>query len=285
MTDNFITFLSSMSQDLCWLEKSAGSRDPLLEHCLQRGGREVGGGIVGVAATFMVLGVMAGLLWLVRVLKQREAVEEEVNSRVKKNLVPVSKKPESELTVVLDLDETLISFGDDAFAAKGAAGVRLRPQLKEFLEYLEEADLEVIIWTAATRSYSKCIHDAINAIKPNVIDYRVYRTNAWYTPQDHVKDLRRLGRDLDKVVMVENRAASGRLQPDNTILVPDFIHKGRGAPQDDNSLRQVTNILKAIVKSKQSVPSFLRRTKMSQHVSADRVWVLLMQVVDNTDTD
>eukprot|EP01064_Diplonema_japonicum_P015060 TRINITY_DN22824_c0_g1_i1.p3 TRINITY_DN22824_c0_g1~~TRINITY_DN22824_c0_g1_i1.p3 ORF type:complete len:310 (+),score=27.55 TRINITY_DN22824_c0_g1_i1:2088-3017(+) len=276
--EGLITFLTAMPHDLCWLERAATGgglgKDPLLEHCLLRAENgEVGTveGLKQAVLTVILLGVMGGVLYLVRWIKLLARKSEDEKTRELRKLVPVQKK-DSELTVVLDLDETLVSFGDNAFASKGTDGVRLRPRLKNFLDFLEEADFEVIIWTAATRSYSKCVHEALAAVNPNVIHHRLYRTNSWYTA-DHVKDLRRLGRDLDKVVMVENRAASGRLQPDNTILVPDFTHRGGGCRggEQDHALDHVTSLLKGLVMSKQTVPNFLKKTKLARHIHASKI--------------
>eukprot|EP00659_Diplonema_papillatum_P020362 gene20362-31324_t len=247
------------------------------KHCQGRGAGIAGpvrtGDLVAQLAIIAVLMlVAAGAVWALKYLlrlKARRREEEAVRNA--KHLVPPPRR-EYDLTVVLDLDETLVSFGNDAFAKDGSRGVRTRPMLKEFLELLkEEENIEVIVWTAATRAYSKCVHETLQSLVPGFVNYRIHRTNAWFDDNDHVKDLRLLGRDMSKVLMVENRPASGRLQAGNTILVPDFVHRAKNkAPPHDPSLGLVKDLIREFLRAPQPVPKFLASTQLAQRVSADK---------------
>ena len=289
-----LSLLNGLSTDMCWLEGKVGGalrRDPLLQFCLSKS--SVVDGVAThapthtaeevleqVVLTAAMMALMGGVLWVVRFF--RETLKDiPPPPRVVRQLVP-PRKEHFDLTVVLDLDETLVSFGDEAYTKQGVAGVRCRPQLKEFLQFLKgQESVEVIIWTAATRGYSKCVADALQLLVPDVAHHRVYRTSHWYDEEDHVKDLRLLRRDLSRVVMVENRAGSGRLQAKNTILVPDFTH-GRGrkavARADDPSLSMVQKVISGLIKTKQAVPDYLPHHGVVSAIAGDTVCLFPLTV-------
>jgi RNA polymerase II subunit A small phosphatase-like protein len=52
------------------------------------------------------------------------------------------------------------------------------------------------------------------------------------------KDLRVVGRPLNEVILVDDTASSGILQPDNTILIPTWT----GDPSDDGLLVLANNL-------------------------------------------
>ena len=203
----------------------------------------------------ITFGMMAALAAVIQVIKYMKCINAQTTKPLKKLLpqTPLDYK----LTVVLDLDETLVAYGDHAYSKHGVNGVKHRPFVGELLEYLLHEDIEVIIWTAASKGYSRCVQESLSKLVPRVFDYRLYRTNLWYS-ENHVKDLSRLGRNLDKVLMVENRAHSGRLQPSNTILVPDFY---RNSMKDDASLVYVKDVIHGFMQSTETctVQQYLKK--------------------------
>eukprot|EP01063_Lacrimia_lanifica_P029038 TRINITY_DN4364_c1_g1_i1.p1 TRINITY_DN4364_c1_g1~~TRINITY_DN4364_c1_g1_i1.p1 ORF type:complete len:317 (+),score=132.34 TRINITY_DN4364_c1_g1_i1:57-1007(+) len=277
---HMVQALSGMS-DLCWLERHVSSlhNTPVLEHCLHKSAPgNVADAAAQFAMTLALMVVLGGVLYVVRYLKElwRKRQARLVSVEPKRCLVP-EREREFDLTVVLDLDETLISFGDAAFNSKGAAGVRFRPHLKEFLEYLksEEERIEVIVWTAATRGYSKCVVEAMDTLCSGVAHHRVYRTSKWYSNDNHVKDLHLLNRPMGRTILVENRAASGRAQPDNMVLVPDFTHKGPGkrlCDPADPSLLHVKHVLQNLLaKQSATVPDVLKKAKLVKGIAANKI--------------
>ena len=163
------------------------------------------------------------------------------------------------LTVVLDLDETLIynRFG----FGKRSVRPHLRPYLIPFLLSVPHHLVEVVIWTASTPQTARDVvthilkevqnflaemdHEDnsssakfLNHSRSRLIDHLIARNSYWYlspqtegiTPSEyppttfqyHTKDLRLLGRDLKKVLMVENSLHCCKLQPKNCVIVKDF---------------------------------------------------------------
>jgi Dullard-like phosphatase family protein len=129
------------------------------------------------------------------------------------------------------LDETLIHFsvepcGDitpDAIvtALDGSWGrVYLRPGVHRFL-YQASCMFELILFTAANRDYAEQILPALDQ------DNNLFQ--AAYTRDDLpelygavVKDVRRCGRPLSEVVLIDDQLGSFVANPDNAIVIPAY---------------------------------------------------------------
>lgn len=90
------------------------------------------------------------------------------------------------------------------------------------------AEAEVVVFTAGLPEYASPILDAIDPTG-ELISARVYREGTTRTPYYQcVKDLSRLGRDLRRVVLVDDTPLAFLRQPRNGVPVLAF----RGDPDD-----------------------------------------------------
>jgi len=160
---------------------------------------------------------------IIRVINQNasvagiESISDIDNNKVE---VPYLKnKCPKKFSLVLDLDETLISFklepGDEN---KGT--IRFRPYLDSFLQKVREK-YEIIVFTSGTKDYADPLEDAIEQ-EENYFDARLYRQHTVVYGKDIVKDISRIGRPLDKICIVENMPQNYRLQKENGILIKSF---------------------------------------------------------------
>lgn len=126
-----------------------------------------------------------------------------------KHLHPYLPEAEKTLhTLVLDLDETLIH--------RSGKDVLIRPGAQEFLEEMTEV-CEVVIFTAAVQVYADF---ALKKIDPlDKVKLRLYRQHVSMDQNGPFKDLERLGRALDKMVIVDNLESNFRHQPENGICI------------------------------------------------------------------
>ncbi|KAK7200250.1 NLI interacting factor-like phosphatase [Novymonas esmeraldas] len=117
------------------------------------------------------------------------------------------------LVVVLDLDETLVYSRDIT--------VYERPGVMRLLKALK-GKCELIVWTAGTREYAL---DVIRIIDPVcAVQHCIYRHPMWWTGDvGCAKDLRMLGRPMDRVLLIDNTPSVFRANPRNSLLVEDFI--------------------------------------------------------------
>ena len=159
------------------------------------------------------------------------------------------KKPN---TLVLDLDETLVHF--KMKSSKGGT-LKARPYLFGFLEEMRHY-YELIIWTSATETYANSLIDAIEYEK-KYFDYILYREHATIIGGDFVKDLTRIGRGLDRIIIIDDMPQNFRLQKENGITIKPFF----GDDYDDSALYELVPILKHIAEDRQDVRIGLKRYK------------------------
>jgi len=151
------------------------------------------------------------------------------------------KKSQPAYTLVLDLDETLVhAQGDSQDLAE--IHVKVRPGAKEFIEEMSKY-YELVIFTAGTKDYADY---ALHFVDPNnKISHRLYREHAVQKGTIFIKDISKLGRDLKKVIIIDNIVENFQLQTENGI----FINSWEG-DEKDTSLFELQPILKQIVELK-----------------------------------
>ena len=145
-----------------------------------------------------------------------------------------SNKP---YTLVLDLDETLVNF---KIKSSKEGTLRARPFLFGFLEEMGHY-YELIVWTSATEAYANTLIDAIEFEK-TYFDYVFFREHAIIIGDDFVKDLTRIGRGLDRIIIVDDMPQNFRLQRQNGITIKPFL----GDDVNDMTLYDLLPILKHI---------------------------------------
>ncbi|RUP49810.1 HAD-like domain-containing protein [Jimgerdemannia flammicorona] len=162
-----------------------------------------------------------------------------------KPLLP--KKTDDKLTVVLDLDETLLHTYHDSDAkpsqldysvavpvplpipdydAQCVVHGSLRPGVTQFLEWAASM-FELVVWTAGTKWYAEAI---VNKLDPerrlishvlsqkHCIELEVISGVACY-----LKDLELLGRDLRRTVIVDNTPHAATFNLSNLIPIESFF--------------------------------------------------------------
>ncbi|KXJ77256.1 hypothetical protein RP20_CCG008008 [Aedes albopictus] len=87
-----------------------------------------------------------------------------------------------------------------------------RPHVDEFLKKMGEL-YECVLFTASLAKYADPVADLLD--KWNVFRARLFRESCVYHMGNYVKDLNKLGRDLQKIVIVDNSPASYIFHPDN----------------------------------------------------------------------
>jgi CTD small phosphatase-like protein 2 len=112
----------------------------------------------------------------------------------------------------------------------GGVAVFLRPGVHRFLYKLSEM-CEVVLWTAGQKEYAQ---EVLNVLDPDgeliPVRNRLYRghTVQGYD-KERLKDLRLLGRDMRRTMLIDNSLVAIQAAPDNTLLIEDFY----GDPCDE----------------------------------------------------
>jgi RNA polymerase II subunit A small phosphatase-like protein len=135
-------------------------------------------------------------------------------------------------TMVIDLDETLVhsSFkpisNADFIVPVEIDGtvhqvyVAKRPYVDEFLEKMGPL-YECVLFTASLAKYADPVADLLD--KWGVFKARLFREACVFHRGNYVKDLNKLGRNLQRVVIVDNSPASYIFHPDNAVPVASWF--------------------------------------------------------------
>jgi Dullard-like phosphatase family protein len=150
----------------------------------------------------------------------------------------LTNKSHKKFTLVLDLDETLICFIPNPEGTKGT--LKFRPGLNEFLRDIK-SKYEIITFTSATKDYADPIENAIEQ-NNKYFDARLYRHHTIIYENEFVKDITRIGRPLDKMIIVDNMPQNFRLQKENGIFIKPFW----GDDIFDTALFSLADILEKI---------------------------------------
>ncbi|XP_028289039.1 CTD (carboxy-terminal domain, RNA polymerase II, polypeptide A) small phosphatase-like a isoform X5 [Parambassis ranga] len=150
-----------------------------------------------------------------------------------KFLLPeVSIADYSKNCVVIDLDETLVhsSFkpisNADFIVPVEIDGtvhqvyVLKRPHVDEFLQKMGEM-FECILFTASLAKYADPVADLLD--QWGVFRARLFRESCVFHRGNYVKDLSRLGRELSKVIIIDNSPASYIFHPENAVPVQSWF--------------------------------------------------------------
>ncbi|KAJ7396161.1 CTD small phosphatase-like protein [Pitangus sulphuratus] len=134
--------------------------------------------------------------------------------------------------VVIDLDETLVhsSFkpisNADFIVPVEIDGtihqvyVLKRPHVDEFLQRMGEL-FECVLFTASLAKYADPVADLLD--RWGVFRARLFRESCVFHRGNYVKDLSRLGRELSKVIIVDNSPASYIFHPENAVPVQSWF--------------------------------------------------------------
>ncbi len=149
----------------------------------------------------------------------------------------LKNKNQKKYTLVLDLEETLVHINQ-------LGECILRPGLYKFLKNIKPY-YELVSFSNESKYSSEPIIDIIEE-KKKYFDYNLYREHLTFIGKEFIKDLSKLGRDIKKVIVVDNIANNYKLNPENGIQILPFF----GENNDDNVIEELKKILILFYKDK-----------------------------------
>lgn len=170
----------------------------------------------------------------------------DISHKKREELLPPKDPKDSRLTLVLDLDETLVHFcevpDDDSEESPEGKSKHLflvRPYVSTFLASCSEY-FEIVVFTASVQNYADYILDILDP-EGELISHRLYRRHCDLRENIYIKDLSKLARDLSRTLIVDNNADNFQLQPDNGILIKSWYGE-----EGDQALKNLGPLLEEI---------------------------------------
>ena len=161
----------------------------------------------------------------------------------RKNLIVpyIQTKNIKKYSLVLDLEETLLHFNINMTNSYQGV-VDIRPGAIKFLDSISDF-YELIVFNEGEQRYTDILIDSLEENKI-YFEQRLYREHISIDNNDVVKDLVKIGRELDKILIIDNMPQNFKLQKNNGIIIKSFW----GDNPNDNILGELAIILIKIAK-------------------------------------
>ncbi|CAM6104594.1 unnamed protein product [Calypogeia fissa] len=197
----------------------------------------------------------------------------EVVSPSRPLLLPRQTRRSPPITLVLDLDETLVhstlELCDDADFSfpvnfdyqEHMVYVRRRPHLQDFMERVAQL-FEIIVFTASQSVYAEQLLNVLDP-KRKLIRHRIFRDSCVFVRGNYLKDLTILGRDLSKVAIIDNSPQAYGFQVDNGIPIESWFDD-----RTDSALATLLPFLETLVGVDDVRPIIAKRFNLRGKIAA-----------------
>lgn len=182
---------------------------------------------------------------------------------IKRNILGAKAPNTPKVTLVLDLDETLVHCTTDRNESADASfsvfwnnqtyyvSAMKRPFLEEFMEEVTSM-FEVVIFTASQRIYADKL---LNILDPAAkwSKLRLFRDSCAFVEGNYIKDLSVLGRDLSHVVIIDNSPQAFAFHYNNALPISSWFDS-----DSDTELIKILPLLKKLARTEGDVRPILR---------------------------
>jgi mitochondrial import inner membrane translocase subunit TIM50 len=163
-------------------------------------------------------------------------------------------------TLVLDLENTLVSSTwDRKYGWRHAK----RPGVDKFL--LDMAQYyEIVLYSPSIDGIADPVVTTLD--KNGCIMHRLYRDATYYHDGVHVKDLKRLNRNVNRMIVIDDDPLEVQFNPENLVRVKPYTDPN---DREDNTLARITPFLIEIARENYSdIPALLQQY---QGMDADEI--------------
>lgn len=154
-------------------------------------------------------------------------------------------------TLVLDLEKTLVSSSwDRKYGWRHAK----RPGVDKFLRDMAQY-YEIVLYSPSIDGVAIPVVESLD--KDGYIRHRLFRDATHYYNGVHVKDLRRLNRNLNRMVVLDDDPAEVQFNPENLICVEPYEDP---TDRNDDTLARITPFLIELARDNVAdIPAILRQ--------------------------
>ena len=152
-------------------------------------------------------------------ITNQSLINNDLNKTLNKPNIPYIKtEMKKKFCLVLDIDETILHTMNLPFENY----FLLRPGVVNFLEEISKL-YEIIIFTSSPKSYADPILDKID-IENKFFSHRLYKDHVIFEKGKSVKNLNLIGRDLNKIIFVDNMKCNAKYNLKNLYLISTWIY-------------------------------------------------------------
>ena len=193
----------------------------------------------------------------------------------------------SKKTLVLDLDETLVhsQFGPFEIPSDVVINIEIenelhdihvliRPGVKEFLEKMSQI-YEIVIFTASISKYAGPLLDILD--KDKFCNYRLFREHCTLINTSFAKDLKKLGRNLKDVIIVDNSPMAYLLNTENGIPILTWFDN-----KNDKELYKISPLLE-FLSQVNDVREYIPKIVINNEISYKNAMMVMDEYERNID--
>ena len=179
-------------------------------------------------------------------------IKKSFGPKIIQNLILEKSKKIKNYVLVLDLDETLVHFStkDTKFL--------IRPHAYDFI-YNLSFFFEIVIFTAAQQEYADWILDRLDQKK--IISKRFYRKNCEISKLSHNKNLNKIQKNLDNIIIVDNFPQNFEKQRGNGICIKSWF----GDFEDKTLVFLENDLLNMINQKPKDVKIYMQQNFLNSH--------------------
>ena len=174
------------------------------------------------------------------------------------NLIPpfLNYNTNKPITLIFDLDETLIHFSlyndinNNDNNNEKIGEIFFRPFLFKILKKLKK-NFEIVLFTAGLKEYADTVINIIESKIGKIFDCKFYRENMSVNDNKIFKNISNIGRDLKKIIIIDNNNENFGNNFNNGIKIKDYFGNNIFNIENnnkDNKLKLLYLLLKKIYK-------------------------------------
>lgn len=190
---------------------------------------------------------------------------------IRRNILGAKPPNTPKVTLVLDLDETLVHCTTDRNDSADVSfslffnnqtyyvSAMKRPFLEEFMEEVTSM-FEVVIFTASQQIYADRL---LNILDPSAkwSKLRLFRDSCAFVEGNYIKDLSVLGRDLSHVIIIDNSPQAFAFHYNNALPISSWFDS-----DSDTELIKILPLLKKLSKLDDVRPILRERFKLYERI-------------------
>ena len=160
-------------------------------------------------------------------------------------------------SLILGLENTLVNFKYDLNfnLNKNYGKLELRPGLFPFLSDMKKY-FEIILFSLYTKKIADYISNIIEQ-KEKYFDFKFYVQHSTIIQNEFIKELKRIGRPMDKIIIIDNFPQNYKMNKKNAINIKSYWGKNN----NDNTLNELGKILVNIIKDGNDVRNGIEKYK------------------------